>query len=467
MTVACLLVPSLALACELARRPALVGQPVVLTDAAGLRVADATPEAAARGVRAGQTLREAAGYCPTLTALEPRPARVARALERLAAALGVVSPLVETPPAASAGIGVDALYADLRGTEALFPRPGDLERAVLGALTGSSSPTRSPHAAPPRGGTGSRGALRREPASTPRPAPPLVSRAAPIASGAPAPPLPDRTAHSASMANGFVPRLGIADRRFTAFAAARTAAPGTARRVAGDEATAFLASLPAEWLPLSDDALTHLRLLGLRTLGAFAALPRHAVEAQFGFEGGRAWLAARGEDPAPVRADPVARERVIEHAQSQPPLVSREAVTGVVEQLLGRALRHPRVRRRFVRALRLRAITEDDRLWERVHTMKEPTGDRARLWLAIRPLLEYADYPGPIAELELELSGLTTESGRQVGLFVDRTRRREQLDEMVRHLKLRYGQSPVARVVDVEPWSRVPERRHALMDYEP
>ena len=38
---------------------------------------------------------------------------------------------------------------------------------------------------------------------------------------------------------------------------------------------------------------------------------------------------------------------------------------------------------------------------------------------------------------------------------------------MVRHLKVRYGQSPLQRVVEVEPWSRIPERRHALMDYDP
>lgn len=472
MTIACLLVPSLALACELARRPALIGQPVVLTDEAGLRVADATQEAATRGVRAGQTLREAAGYCPMLTALAPRPARVARALERLAAALGVVSPLVETPAASSAGIGVDALYADLRGTDALFPHPGDLERAVLGALNLTPAPCSAGRSSGP-GGAGSRGALPCEPALAARPAPPLAARAAPSASSAPAP-LPlgseersDERAEHGGGVSASAPRLGIADRRFTAFAAARSAEPGTALRVHADDAAGFLARLPAEWLPLSDEAIGHLRLLGLHTLGAFAALPRHAIEAQFGREGGAAWLAARGEDPAPVRADVPAGERVLEHAQSQPPLVSREAVSGVVEQLLGRALRHPRARRRFVRSLRLRAVTEDDRLWERVHTMKEPTGDRVRLWLAIRPLLEYAEYPGPIAELELELSGLTTESGRQSGLFTERARRHEQLDEMVRHLKLRYGQSPVARVVDVEPWSRVPERRHALMDYEP
>jgi len=37
----------------------------------------------------------------------------------------------------------------------------------------------------------------------------------------------------------------------------------------------------------------------------------------------------------------------------------------------------------------------------------------------------------------------------------------------VRQLKARYGRSPVAQVVEVEPWSRIPERRHALIDYDP
>ena len=236
--------------------------------------------------------------------------------------------------------------------------------------------------------------------------------------------------------------------------------------MAAGEAAAFLAPRPVDWLPLEEAERAWLRLLGIETLGEFAALPRHAVEAQFGAHGGRAWLAARGEDATALRPRPF-RERVVEQAQAQPPLVSRESVLRTVEQLLGRALRQPQSRGRFVRTLRLRATTEDERCWERTRVLKEPTGDRARLWTAIRPELEGAEYPGPVAELSLELGGLTAESGRQAGLFIEQTRRREQLEEMARHLKLRYGQSPLMRMVAVEPWSRIPERRHALMDYDP
>lgn len=96
----------------------------------------------------------------------------------------------------------------------------------------------------------------------------------------------------------FGARLGIAERRFTAYAAALTADPGSVLRIAPGESEAFLAPLPVEWLPLDAEAVERLRLLGLRTCGALAALPRHALEAQFGPSGGRAWLAARGDDTA-------------------------------------------------------------------------------------------------------------------------------------------------------------------------
>lgn len=395
MSIACLLVPSLALACELAERPELASKAVALADEAGVRVAELTAAARQRGVRPGMTIREAAAYCPALAVLEARPARVARFEAALVEAAASISPLVE---AAAPG----EVYVDLRGLEGLYPSMDALAAALLDA------------------------------------APPQL--------------------HA---------RVGIAEERFSARAAARHTEPGHTRRLAPGESEGFLAPLPAAWLPLEHDALERLLLLGIERVGEYAALPRHAVEAQFGVAGGRAWLAARGRDPTPVRPRGQARERVIEHSEAYPPLISKEALLLGAEQLLRRALRHPRCVRRFVRVVRLQAVTEDERLWVRTQVLKEPTSDRERLWLVIQPAIEAAELPGPIAELELELGGLTAESGKQGGLFIEHARRRDQLDDMVRHLKVRFGQSPVTQVVEVEPWSRIPERRFGLMEYDP
>src|SRR5262249_34627395 len=65
--------------------------------------------------------------CPTLTILEPRPALVARYAEDLVEAITAVSPLVE---AAEQGV----VFADMRGTEGLFPRIEDLRRAVFAGV---------------------------------------------------------------------------------------------------------------------------------------------------------------------------------------------------------------------------------------------------------------------------------------------------------------------------------------------
>jgi DNA polymerase-4/protein ImuB len=65
------------------------------------------------------------------------------------------------------------------------------------------------------------------------------------------------------------------------------------------------------------------------------------------------------------------------------------------------------------------------------------------------------------------LSGLTGQTGKQASFFAEKRRHRTQLEEALRQLKARFGQSPVYHVVEVEPWSRIPERRLALIDYDP
>ena len=395
MPIACLVVPALALTCELAGRPQLHDRPVVLSDDAGLRVAQLTDPAARRNVRPGQTLREAAALCPQITVLAPHPARYRRVAAALRDAMAGISPIVEQPEPG-------AVFADLRGLHLLYPRPGDVERAIL-------------QAAPPS--------------------------------------LPAR--------------LGIAGERFTAGVAARSAAPGDAQRVPAGASAAFLADKPTAWLPLPPGDQARLQLFGIHTMGALAALPRHAVAAQFGADGESAWLAAGGADPSPVVPDPFVQAAVVERSHAEPPLVSRDAILHSAQQLLRRALRHPRASGRFVRRLRLRVVMEEERLWERSQALREPTSDRERLWLPIRAALERAQWDAPVVEMELELGALTAESGRQPSLFRDAARRRAQLQEMARHLTAQHGRSPLSQIVAVEPWSRIPERRYALMDYDP
>ena len=70
--------------------------------------------------------------------------------------------------------------------------------------------------------------------------------------------------------------------------------------------------------------------------------------------------------------------------------------------------------------------------------------------------------------MPLEFLWLTGETGKQRSLlFAEQARRRAQLLAALRQLKQQFGgESQVTRMVEVEPWSRIPERRYALIDYD-
>jgi DNA polymerase-4/protein ImuB len=75
--------------------------------------------------------------------------------------------------------------------------------------------------------------------------------------------------------------------------------------------------------------------------------------------------------------------------------------------------------------------------------------------------------PGPVMHVSMELSGIVTEAARQAALPRMGPRATAPLTAAIHQLKHRYGSSPVYHVVEVEPWSRIPERRHALISYDP
>ena len=262
------------------------------------------------------------------------------------------------------------------------------------------------------------------------------------------------------------PRLGIAPGKFPALVAARRAAAGRFLNVQAGRVQSFLAAQPVEMLPVPEEMRRRLRLLDIETLGALAALPRAALAAQFGPPGEMAWELARGRDDSEVR--PLRKpEQLVESVDFEAPVASREALLVAAEQALGRALRDLRMSGRAVRQAVLRAETERGACWERTVTFKEALTERGRLWTALRSALSEAQLPGPVSRLELELTGLVEAMGRQLALPVGRRRLREQLEEALRHLKARYGYCPVGRIVEVEPWSRIPEQRLALIDFDP
>jgi DNA polymerase-4/protein ImuB len=246
----------------------------------------------------------------------------------------------------------------------------------------------------------------------------------------------------------------------------------------GQEA-AFLADLPLEDLPVSVEMRRRLRLLGLRTLRDLARLPKGAVAAQFGAEGARAWELAHGIDHSPIV--PYRPPKVIVERLAFPaPVDTLDPLVAAARTLLQRALSRSEARGRAARGLRLSVETEDGRVWKREVTFREPVGSGERMLVALRPRIEAgagdgspSAVPAPFVQVELALLDLCGESALQGKLFGGEwghgphVQAGERLAAAARQLKARYGRPVLGKVMEVEPWSRLPERRFALIDYDP
>lgn len=435
MRTACVFIPHFPIAVELLDRPDRRRRPLVIGGASGQRkaVLDCSPEAEAQGVRPGMPLRQALSLCPKATFLEPNPARYQDAFEAVLHALESISPLVEAaelPPRADSPRRVAAThvcvqpplaggraYVAVEGLEGLYWNEMALAEALVGAVRLADGQARS--------------------------------------------------------AESLLPSVGLGEGKFVAWTAAVTSAPGEACLVPAGREAAFLAPLDLSLLPCSPNTLRRLGLFGLRTIGDVAALPLGAVQAQFGPEGRRLWELAHGLDHEPLRPRRH-QESVSERLTFPEPTVSTDALLVAGRQILGRLFRQPVLGHRAVRQMRLRAALASGpawpagrRSWERTITFREATADRDQILYVLRCTLEAAGLSGPVEELSVELSGLTQETGKQEGLFAAKGRRRAQLEEALRQLKARFGQSSVFHIVEVEPWSRIPERRLALIDYDP
>ena len=263
------------------------------------------------------------------------------------------------------------------------------------------------------------------------------------------------------------PRIGVAHGKATAAIAARRAPSTGLCVVPAEDAPAFLAPLPVTVLPLAPDEIRWLERLGLRSVGDLARLPFAAVQAQLGPAGAGAWRLAHGRDDAtiiPSHPEPSARAALC----LDDPLASVEAIVAGVDRLLASAFANPALAGRAARRARLRALLVDESSWERTWTFKERLASSAAAHRALvaKLMLPNGLPPAPVVELSLELLDLGGEPGRQPGLFTARAPQLGTIVEAARQLAARYGDVPLYRAVEVEPWSRIPERRWALAPIE-
>ena len=253
------------------------------------------------------------------------------------------------------------------------------------------------------------------------------------------------------------PRLGAAGRRFTALAAASVARPGQILLVAEKDESSFLEPLPLSLLPMTSERYAELEGLGVRRIGELAQLPGGAVSERLGADGRKAWRLARGGRKAKVRgrrpAAELAEVLVFPEAVGNE-LTLRRALGSLLERLLAR----PERAGRPIRKLALSARLVDGGSWRRALTLREASAELARLRVALGPKLQ--ELPAPVLELRLEAVDLAEHTGQQLALVEPAGEEAAgRLREGLRQVRASTGTGSVCAVVEVAPWSRIPETR--------
>ena len=252
--------------------------------------------------------------------------------------------------------------------------------------------------------------------------------------------------------------VGIAERPFAARVAAERAPAGGVARIRPGEERAFLSVLPVGALPLDEATRDELALLGIRDVGAFAALDGGAVLDRFGRAAAIAHALARGVDLGEVRGTPPKRRIAARRAwdtavttHEQLLFILKTLVDGMSAELAAEGLAALRLEARFDR---------EDAPPLRIERVVLPaTSDAAALLRSLRWGLE--ELPGGVGSVvgaRLEIVEAEPARGRQIGLFAPDAANEDEAIAVARYLRSRLGAGAVmrARVSDAD--ARLAER---------
>jgi protein ImuB len=260
-------------------------------------------------------------------------------------------------------------------------------------------------------------------------------------------------------------RLGAAPARFSAYCAALQSRPRRRPVIVEEhQAARFLAPLPAGLLRSRPELARMpdtLDQLGIRTLGELAALPSRAVAERFGHPGLLALDLARGRD---TPLDPRRPPEPVSERIDLPEAASGQQLERALDLLIARVLARRERRGRSLRALAVSARFVAGGTWREAVTLRHASADSERIRLALGPRL--GGLPAPAESLALEVESFGPPAQDQ-GRLIDEegAARRARLGEAVYQARQAAGDAAALRVFEVDPESRLPERRAVLAPF--
>jgi len=447
--IVCVLIPRLALTTAVGDRSELLQGPAALAPEPGgaQNVGEVSLAAEAFGIHPSMRLGEALARCPRLILIPPDPAGVADHWERLLVRLESIVAAVEPERPGlvcfhGRGLlrlhgGIEGVLTTARRALGVPARFGVAPSRFAAVAAATRARVRRPEI------VGGRESGLRFPAAG-------GGRRVPAASG-----------------GQRVPAAG-GGQRIPAAAGTADPSPGPTSAPDPDRALAraYLAPLPVALLRARAalaDLPEALERLGVATLGELAQLPAAAVADRFGKRGLIAHELARGGD-SELRPRPASE--FLREVLELPEAASGMQLERGLGLLIDRLLAHRERRGRTFRSVVISAVlVEQGGTWREQVVFRNALADPVRMRLALAPRLTMM--PAPAETLRLSVERFGPPASDQRALLEDpATARAARLREAIRQARAAAGPDAALRVLEVDPDSRVPERRAVLTPFE-
>ena len=253
--------------------------------------------------------------------------------------------------------------------------------------------------------------------------------------------------------------IGIAEGKFAPYMAAVQSQTGNIKILNGNVPSLFEA-LSCDLLPVSLKIKDRLHQFGLHTMGQLAEVPTSHLQSQFGPEGVRIKRLAMGHDDTPLY--PRLSEETFEESTTLASItVSLDLILMALESLLSRAFIRLGQKGLGISRITLWTRSWISEHWEQDICFKEPVMNTKAAISRIRQVVETLPQPGPVEQLGMKITGTGRPRGRQNSL-ISAVRAQEHLLDEIKQLEFRLGAPQLFQVKEVEPWSRIPERRYTL-----
>jgi protein ImuB len=217
----------------------------------------------------------------------------------------------------------------------------------------------------------------------------------------------------------------------------------------------YLAPAPLALMPMDEELRSALHALGLRTVGAFAALSAEDVERRWGDAGIRAWRLARADD---------LRRPVLARVETQPavevelaaPSSTMEPVLFLVRAALDRLVQELIAHGRAAAAVAITLTLDDARgalVSEPVHTVTRevrparPLARVAPLFERCRALLDRWTLSAPVSAVRVAIAAAAPLTGEQGDLLSASWRDIGAADAALERLRAELGPNAVVRAV--------------------